>query len=106
MKSLMLLLLASATVCVAFQSEHNECVEETQGNLGGWTVKNVCRVPIDVGLAWRPHGSSGAWSVRVARRLNPGFRVDTPNCAQCVMDMEFRSFYSSDRVSDSLLRPK
>jgi hypothetical protein len=104
-KLLLLPVLAAATTCLAFQTEHNECMQVTQGDLGGWTVKNVCRVPIDVGLVWRPGGSNSSWTVRLVRRLNAGFQVDTPNCGQCVMEVKSRSFYSSDRTADSLLRP-
>jgi hypothetical protein len=86
-------------------TEHAECANATQGTLGGWSVKNVCNMPIDLGLAWRVQGSNASWSFKLVRSLNPGFQTDTPNCAQCVTDMQLRAFESRDRVTNEELRP-
>ena len=86
-------------------AEHNNCASATQGGLGGWAVKNVCSASIDLGLAWRVHGSNDSWNSRLVRNLNPRFQVATPNCAGCVLDIELRAFLTSDRVSDSELEP-
>jgi hypothetical protein len=90
----------------AFQRDvQQECATATQGDLGGWSVKNVCTLPIDLGLAWRVHGSNNSWSVKLTRGLNPRFQIDTPNCSQCVYDLRVKAFYSADRVPDNELRP-
>jgi len=90
----------------AFQRDvQRECATATQGDLGGWSVKNVCTLPIDLGLAWRVHGSTNSWSAKLARKLTPRFQIDTPNCSQCVYDLRVKAFYSSDHVPDNELRP-
>jgi hypothetical protein len=91
----------------AFQRgvERAECANAMQGGLGGWSVRNVCSAPIDLGLAWRVHGSGSSWSFKLTRGLAPRFQVDTPNCLQCAYDLVLRAFYSADRVPSSELRP-
>jgi hypothetical protein len=91
----------------AFQRgvEHAACASAMQGGLGGWSVKNTCSVPIDLGLAWRVQGSNGAWSTKLTRVLNPNFQIDTPDCVNCVYDLQLRAFYSRDRVPSEQLRP-
>jgi hypothetical protein len=83
-----------------------QCASATENNLGGWSVQNVCSEAIDVGLAYRVHGSNGAWTFRVYRRLNPGFQVETPNCFQCGYDYFLKAAPSSEHVPNYELRPE
>lgn len=94
---------AEHSLLPAFDS--TECASATENNIGGWSVQNVCSQPIDLGLAFRVHGSNNSWTFRVYRRLNPGFQVDTPNCFECGYDIFVKAYSSSEHVSDYELRP-